>query len=79
MVTKSIESYFDICLINLIFIRHYYPVNFIVIRYDDNINVLSIKFSLQIGASKFSSFRMLEPFCLEFPYHFGFAPIDGNP
>ncbi len=79
MGTKFVESYFDICLINLIFIPHRNPINFIVIRYDSDINVLSVKFSFQIGASKFSSFRMLESFCLEFPYHFGFTPIDGNP
>ena len=79
MRTKFVESYFDICFIGFIFIRYTYPANFIIIRYDDNINIPSIKFSFQIGASKFCISRTLEPFCLEFPYHFGFTPIDGNP
>ncbi len=74
MVTKIVESYFDICFINLIFIHYHYPVNFIVIRFDEDINVLSVKFSLQIR-----DFTFLKSFCLEFPYHFGFTPIDGNP
>ena len=75
MITKSVESYFDICLINSIFIRYTYPVNFIVIRCDGDINVLSVKFTFQ----HIRNFTSLKSFCLEFPNHFGFTPIDGNP
>ena len=79
MVTKFVESSFDICFIEFIFIHHRNPINFIIICNDDNINIITIKFTFQIGTTKFCIFRTLEPFCLEFLDHFGFTPIDGNP
>ncbi len=74
MVTKIVESYFNIRLIFRYLILYHNPINFIVIRYDGDINVLSVKFSFQI-----SNFTFLKSFCLEFLDHFGFTPIDGNP